>query len=100
MFHPAQLLLQFQLTEVWLQHAVDEYVDRKGTKNLIIRYLPEPSDCPDAQCSSNGLQQVSSLLSSEFGVPGNIASMPTRLGSPKINKPLLLRIEIGELTTK
>ena len=81
--------------------AVDEYVDReRRKKNLIIHNLPEPSDCPDTQRLTNDLQQVSSLLTSEFGVPENVASKPTRLGAPKANKPRLLRVEIGDLAAK
>ena len=80
---------------------VDEYVDReRRKKNLIIHNLPEPSDCPDTQRLTNDLQQVSSLLTSEFGVPENVASKPTRLGAPKANKPRLLRVEIGDLAAK
>ena len=64
--------------------AVDEYVDRERQKqNLIIHNLPEPSDCTDTVSLEKDLQQVSSLLTSEFGVPENIVSKPTRLGALK-----------------
>ena len=81
--------------------AVDEYVDRERRKqNLIIHNLPEPSDCPDNQRMDKDLQQVSDLFKSEFGVPDNSASRPTRLGAPKSNKPRLLRVEIKDLAAK
>jgi len=81
--------------------AVDEYVDRERRKqNLIIHNLPEPSDCLDTQRLDNDLKQVSSLLNSEFGVAETIISKPTRLGTPKVNKPRLLRIEIKDLAAK
>ena len=76
-------------------------MDKERRKqNLIIHNLPEPSECTDTERLEKDLQQVSSLLTSEFGVPENIVSKPTRLGVLKTNRSRLLRIEIKDLAAK
>jgi len=75
-------------------------VQGEHKQNHIIYNLPEPTDFSDAQHLDEDLQQVSNLFKSEFRVPDNTVSKPTRLGAPKTRKPCLLRIEIKDLAAR
>ena len=80
---------------------VDEYVDReRRKKNLIIYGLPELECSTEEQRRVSNKQQVSSLFSSEFDVSPDLIQKSIRLGILKPDKPRLLRVELGDFTTK
>ena len=80
---------------------VDEYIDReRRKKNLIIYGLPELECTIEEQRRVSDKQQVSNLFSSEFDVSPDLIQKFIRLGIPKPDKPRLLRVELGDFTTK
>ena len=72
---------------------VDEYVDRDWRKcNLLVYSLPE-SD-------GNDIQVFSDLIDKEFGITSPDITKPIRLKKTKPEKPRLLLVTLGDISSK